>query len=205
MIYSAFGLTVAASSAVPGLDRSPVRGADRRADLAGWPLARHPRSHGVLCYTGDVENGKTPGLRVWNVAGRYFRFRYDDGVEFVVDRRGNRGVGQMARHLDARRRRDVPPRPGAGIPSAASRRCVSSRERRRHRGSRGPLAGPPEAGKSTAAAAFWQMGHAILTDDVAPIVDSDGRPVRAARVSATSAVAGLGRASLRIRRRPALD
>ncbi len=176
MIYSAFGLTVSTSSAVPGLE--PLATAPA-ADVQIWLDGRWPDIDALresLCYTGDFENGATPEVRVWSVAGQYFRFRYYDGVQFVVDRAGTEVWASWPATSTLEDAATYLLGPVLGfllrlrgvVCLHASAVAVDDRAVL--------LAGPPEAGKSTAAAAFWRIGHAILTDDVAPIVDVAGLP-----------------------------
>jgi hypothetical protein len=176
MIYSAFGLTIAASRTIPGLvPDTRRRTIDVRIRLdSAWPQA-HWLSQD-LWYTDDFEQGTEPDLRVWTDAGRHFRFRYEDGVEFTVNRAG---TDVWAGWPDTSTLEDASTYllgPVLGF-VLRLRGVVCLHASAVAVGDRAVLiAGPPGAGKSTAAAAFWQMGHAILTDDVAPIVEADGVP-----------------------------
>jgi hypothetical protein len=176
MTYSAFGLSLAASSALSGLAAgSDASAIDVRIRLDGaWPDIRHlPRT---IWYTGDAENGITPDLRVWNVAERYFTFRYDDGVEFALDRAGNEIWAKWPESSTLEDAATYLLGPVLGL-ALRLRGVVCLHASAVAFGGRALLlAGPPEAGKSTAAAAFWQRGHAILSDDIAPIVERDGVP-----------------------------
>ena len=92
LCYSVFGLSLRTNRAVPGLiPLSTVIAADIRIWLGDMPLLRG--HHGVpddLWYVSDGGDGKTPSLQVWRVAGgAYFRLRYADGTEFLVDRAGS--------------------------------------------------------------------------------------------------------------------
>ncbi len=175
MQYSAFGLTIATTDPVPGLNADTRRSA---VDLRIWLDGRWPDDCDSLSedlwYTGDVEDDSTPDLRVWTAAGRLFRFCYDDGVEFIVDRTGTEVWGRWPA---ASTREDAVTYllgPVMGF-VLRLRGVVCLHASAVALGDRAVLiAGAPEAGKSSTAAAFCRSGHAILSDDVAPIVEAAG-------------------------------
>ena len=175
MQYSAFGLTIATTDPVPGLNADTRRSA---VDLRIWLDGRWPDDGNSLgedlWYTGDVEDETTPDLRVWTAAGRHFRFCYDDGVEFIVDRTGTEVWGRWPA---ASTREDAVTYllgPVMGF-VLRLRGVVCLHASAVALGDRAVLiAGAPEAGKSSTAAAFCRSGHAILSDDVAPIVEAAG-------------------------------
>ena len=135
---------VATTRPVPGLIATRASGPQSTCG-SGW-MAVGPMIGDALREISGTpvtsRTGSTPDLRVWNVAGGAFRFRYDDGVRVHRRSRGHRSLGQVAGFFDARGCRDLPPGSGPGLRSAASRRRVPSRERRRRRRSRGPDRGP---------------------------------------------------------------
>ena len=175
MQYSAFGLTIATTDPVPGLNADTRRSA---VDLRIWLDGRWPDDGDSLSedlwYTGDVEDETTPDLHVWAAAGRHFRFCYDDGVEFIVDRTGTEVWGRWPA---ASTREDAVTYllgPVMGF-VLRLRGVVCLHASAVALGDRAVLiAGAPEAGKSSTAAAFCRNGHAILSDDVAPIVEAAG-------------------------------
>ncbi len=122
-----------------------------------------------LVYASDtVGKVNEPELRVWKLfSGRFFRFLYaDDRIEFLLDRSGSQiwanwpasvPIEDTATYLlgpvmgFVLRLRDV-------VCLHASAVAV--------RGRAVALVGPGEAGKSTTAAAFAQLGFPVLSDDI---------------------------------------
>jgi hypothetical protein len=116
-----------------------------------------------------------PILQVWTLGkGDGFRFRYSDGVEFVMDSAG--------RHVDVAWPPDMTLEDAAtyfvgpilsfilrlrgGICLHASAVAV--------RGTAAAFMGPPSAGKSTLAATFARKGIPVLSDDVVALVEHGG-------------------------------
>jgi hypothetical protein len=125
-------------------------------------------------YISGGGDGKTPSLRVWRLAGgAYFRLRYSDGTEFLVDREGSEA---WATWPDSSTLEDTAtyllgPVLGfvlrlRGITCLhASAVTVGDRAI--------ALLGPPSAGKSTTAAEFSRMGHPVLADDIVALSERD--------------------------------
>ena len=84
---SAFGLRIWANRSIPGLGpvADEVNGADVRVWLGIAPPVPADESGG----TQDPDPEAPPEVRPV-AGGRYFRFRYGDGTEFVIDRPGSR-------------------------------------------------------------------------------------------------------------------
>jgi len=176
LCYSVFGLSLRTNRAVPGLiPLSTVVAADLRIWLGDMPLLRgHLGVPDDLWYVSDGGDGKTPGLQVWRVAGgAYFRLRYADGTEFLVDRAGSQA---WATWPDSSTLEDTAtyllgPVLGfvlrlRGITCLhASAVAVGDQAI--------VLLGPASAGKSTTAAVFSRMGHRVLADDIVALSEQD--------------------------------
>ncbi len=168
--YRAYGLHLAANDPLPGLvalTEPPV------VDTQIW-LGSRPPALGTVTAPWYVspppQPGAEPGLRVWCDARRQsFRFRYEDGAEFLVQ-------GQPARiwaDWEQRLSRDdlttylVGPVLGfllrwRGIA------CLHASAVATPAGAIA-LVGPSGAGKSTTAAALAGAGCPVLADDVAAL------------------------------------
>jgi hypothetical protein len=117
------------------------------------------------------EQGR-PSLEVWRLAGGdYFRLRYRDGTEFVVNRQGTQ---VWAAWPDTATLEDAATyllgpvlafllRLRGVICLHASAVAIDDRAI--------ALLGPPGVGKSTTAAAFAKLGYAVLSDDVVPLLE----------------------------------
>ena len=175
-MYSAFGLSLAANWPIPGLIPQPM---PSQPDIRVWLHERMPDPdvagiEDVYYVSNDAEHG-VPALQVWQAAdGLYFRLRYADDTEFVIERTGRevRAVVPAASTLEdmatyvlgpiigfAMRLRGVTCLHASVI--AVGDHAIA-------------LAGPAGAGKSTAAACFAAMGYPVLADDIAALVERGG-------------------------------
>jgi hypothetical protein len=108
-------------------------------------------------------------------AGDYFHLRYSDQTEFVVDRHGARIWASWPESLPLEDTATYLLRPVFGFVLGlrgvsclhASVVVVGGRAV--------ALLGPAEAGKSTTAAVFALQGYPVLSDDVAALLDWQGR------------------------------
>ncbi len=179
--YSAFGLSLSANRPIPGL--APVAETpevDARILLGALPDTLSPDAPGatpgeVQYVSPDAAAGDLPTLTAWTVArGAYWRLRYADGTEFVVDRHGREvwatwpaplTVEDTATYLlgpilgFVLRLRGVTCLHASAV-SVGDRALV--------------LVGPASAGKSTTAAALARAGCAVLSDDVVPLGEEGG-------------------------------
>jgi hypothetical protein len=169
LFYSAFGLSLRTNLRIPGLvPSSVVSSADTQIWLDAWPLSPRIRDlPGDVWYVSEGQDENTPALRVWRLAGgAYFRLLYSDGTEFLVDRAGSEvwatwpdssTLEDTATYLlgpvigFVLRLRGVTCLHASAV--AVGDRAIA-------------LLGPRNAGKSTAAAAFCRLGHAVLADDI---------------------------------------
>ena len=173
--HAAFGLRIASAARLPGLspasDDAPTDVVVRLQE--GAPRAAAPSDADEVLYrSSDCDEAGTPALVVARLrGGLFFRLRYADGVEFVLDGAG-RGVWTMwpapwtlddvATYLLGPvfgfllRLRGVTCLHASAV--AVEDQAVV-------------FAGPAGAGKSTLAAAFARRGHAVMADDVVAISD----------------------------------
>jgi hypothetical protein len=174
--YSAFGLNLASNDAIPGLVAHPV---PARTHVRIWfdtAGARFETDRVIAdpWYVSETDGDATPTLRVWQIAGgRYYKWLYGDGTEFVVDGSGTQiwaawpassTLEDTATYLlgpilaFALRLRGVTCLHGSAV--AIGRRALI-------------VVGPPAAGKSTVAAAFGHLGYPVVSDDVAALAERD--------------------------------
>jgi hypothetical protein len=173
--YSAFGLSLGSNWPLPGLmarqDSSPI-------DIAIW-LQTEPVVGGgqtEAWYRSDPDVERASRLWVWSLSGgRYFQLVYGDGTQFYVNGRGSE---IWATWPDASTIEDTATYLLGPILAFALRlrgvlclhASVVGLEKRAI-----ALVGPAQSGKSTAAAAFAQLGATVLTDDVAALVEFGGQ------------------------------
>jgi hypothetical protein len=175
--YSVFGLSLASNDAIPGLVPKP---ASAQTHVRIWfdTVAARFETDNLTddpWYTSETEDGAAPTLRVWKFAdGRYYKWLYSDGTEFVVDGSGTQiwaawpatsTLEDTATYLlgpilaFALRLRGVTCLHGSAV--AVDGHAVV-------------VVGPPAAGKSTLAAVFGHLGFAVVSDDVAALTERDG-------------------------------
>ncbi len=171
--HSIYGLRLKANLPIPGLP--PLREPHRHLDLAvhlklqppfdwSWP-------DGEEIYSGKSHgNEAKPPLRVFKRGGgRYFGFFYRDGARFAIRSDGGEvwadwpsgySLEDAATYLVGPvlgfvlRLKGISPLHASAV-EIGGRAVV--------------IVGPPGAGKSTTAAAFAHLGHAVLSDDVAAL------------------------------------
>jgi hypothetical protein len=178
--YTAFGLSLCANGAVPGLIPQPPGAAPHtRIWLDAVPPACRPDVRQEGWYSSATVEGAEPALKVWKVdGGAYYRLRYGDGTEFVVDRMGG---DVWATWADSSTLEDTAtyllgPVMGfvlrlRGVTCLhASAVVVGDRAI--------ALVGPASAGKSTTAAAFARLGHSIVSDDIVALSEPPGGLLR---------------------------
>ena len=177
MLYSAFGLSLAANWPIPGLIPQAIASPP---DLSVWLHDRPLCSDGgaadeELYYVSDEDEAGIPALQVWKRAGgAYFRLRYADDTEFLVARTGGeiRASAPDRATLEDTATYLLGPVLGfalrlRGITCLhASVVAVGDHAI--------AIAGPAGAGKSTAAAGFAAMGLPVLTDDIAALAEHAG-------------------------------
>ena len=179
LAYSACGLCIGADQPLPGLlPDNAGRSPDIRVwlgDRPDWARAMLPRPWRTW-YSGPVAPGSTrPVLEVLSLAHEEgFRFRYADGIEFLVDRSEGRiwadwrqgmSFDDAAAHLVGPILGFLQRLAGCTVLHASSvvvdKQAIA-------------LFGPSGAGKSTTAAALAARGYPVLTDDLCVVREEKG-------------------------------
>lgn len=169
--YRIYGLDLCANQPIPGLAALPD---GQVAEVEVWLGSMPPWKSEINkpekeCWYTSTSQGEygEPTLRIWKLAGGgYFRLRYGDGTEFVIDRQGSRiwatwpersTLEDTATYLlgpvlgFVLRLRGITCLHAGAI--AFGDRAIA-------------LAGQAGAGKSTTTAAFARLGCAVLADDI---------------------------------------
>ena len=130
--YSAFGLNLACNDAIAGLVPNPASAVTHVRiwfDTAGARFETERVSVDPW-YVSETDCRAVPALRVWKIAGgRFYKWSYGDGTEFIVDGSGTRNLGHMACVIDARRYLHLPARTDSRLRVAAARDHMSARQR----------------------------------------------------------------------------
>ena len=176
--YTIFGLSLRSDQPIPGLVVQPEPAAVdvevcHEGPSAWWnEILEMPQA---LWHMGlSNEPGGEPSHKAWQVAGgRYFRLRYRDGCQFVMDAEGTRlwvsgpeaaTPEYLATYLlgpvlgRLLRRRGTACLHGSAVAAGGYALAVLG------------FAG---AGKSTTAAAFARLGFPVLTDDITVLREED--------------------------------
>ena len=176
MLYSAFGLSLATNRPIPGLIPKVV---PSPPDIRIW-LHDHQLFSGFdggaedPYYVSDAVEEGVPALRVWKSCdGEYFRLRYADDTEFIVGATGReiRAIAPDASTLEDTATYLLGPIIGFAMRLRGVTCLHASVVAVGDHGI--ALAGPAGAGKSTTAACFAAMGHSVLADDIAALVQHD--------------------------------
>jgi hypothetical protein len=176
--YTAFNLRLESDLPIPGLPASPCTEA---TDVAVWLGAQPPwlaevmdaASHEYYVNPHCDASG-TPLLKVWLLGPHYFRLRYCDGTEFILDRSGTRVWATWPSPLTLEDTATYLLGPVLGfilrlrgtVCLHASAIAVEDKAI--------ALLGPAGAGKSTTAAAFAGLGYPVMTDDVVSLSETNG-------------------------------
>jgi hypothetical protein len=181
VFYSAFGLSLLSNTPIPGLTPCPksTPSTDIAIVLGSSPAnSRDDDADRLEPYyvSTELDERGEPEFRIWSHAGgKILRMDYASGLRFWLDRAGtklwctwpeNLTNADVAVYLLGPvlgfllRLRGVTCLHASAV--AIGERAIA-------------LAGPPGAGKSTTAAALGRKGHAIVSDDIAAIEESDGR------------------------------
>ena len=176
--HTVFGLTVRSNLPIPGL--SPLGSSSGAVDvefhLGVSPNSKReiPADSEDLTYTSSyTDESGNPALRIWRTAdGRFLRLAYYDGVQFWLEREGKSlwAVWPAASTLEDTASYLLGPVFGillrlrgvtclhASAVSIENRSVV--------------FVGAEGSGKSTTAAAFARQGFAVISDDVAALLES---------------------------------
>jgi hypothetical protein len=179
--YSAFGLTLRANWPIPGLTPSTAVFFPDTQIWFGVPPSA-PKIDNLTdgpWYVSDDREDDKPALRVWRFAdGACFRLLYADGTEFFVDRQGREVWATWPDSLALEDAAIYFLGPVLGLVLRlrgitclhASAVTVGDRAI--------AFVGPPNAGKSTTAAAFGRMNHPVLTDDIVALTPNPDESAR---------------------------
>jgi hypothetical protein len=179
--YSAFALRLHSNIPIPGLTAT--------ADLSGSPDIevhlcsspddgdREPSEPEELIYTSAyTDEFGEPALRVWQIGeGKYLRLDYYDGVRFWLDRSGRNAWGVWPDSSSLENATTYLVGPVLGL-LLRLRGVMCLHASAVAFGDRAvAFVGSEGAGKSTTAAALAQRGHAVISDDVVALVETEGR------------------------------
>lgn len=175
--YRVYGLHLCASLAIPGLVGIPATQAvDVQVYLGFLPEWLHEAARArqdLWCTSPYHDEGGEPTSTIWKLAcGAYFRLRYSDGTEFVIDRAGTAVWATWPDPLTLEDTATYLTGPVLGFVLClrgmtclhASAVAIGDRAI--------ALVGAAEAGKSTTAAALAELGYPVLSDDVVPLQDA---------------------------------
>lgn len=179
-LYSAFGLTIISNEAVPGLfPITAIQASDHdviRLELFGNSSSSLPDGYRKSIYTSKILGlFGHPILEVWILSDtNYYRFRYDDGTEFVVDTTGTQIWASWPSPLTIE---DTAPFITGPILGFVLRLrmvvCLHASVILFAPGRAVAFVGRARAGKSTLAAAFSLLGYPVLSDDIAALREDE--------------------------------
>lgn len=176
MRYSAFGLLVATDTAIPGL--LPASGGsdcDLRLSLDGLPLSVENLTDAEqrLTHVSPYQNERgDPSLRIWAIDGlKLFRFIYEDGVQFIVNRSGTEVWGAWPDSMVAEDAVTYLLGPILGFVLRLRGRVTLHGSAVSIDGTALAFLGPQGGGKSTTAAALAAIGCPVLSDDIVAFGD----------------------------------
>jgi hypothetical protein len=172
--YCAFGLSIRSTHQIPGLSAGPASVPDIQISFSAPPKRVAELDDTELWYAQGRDDG-LDGLRVWRVGGgAYFRLSYSDGTDFFIDRAGTEvhAIWRESSTLEDTSIYLLGPVLGFALRLRGISCLHASAVEIDGRAI--ALLGPAQAGKSTTAAAFAELGYPVLTDDVAPIVEVGG-------------------------------
>lgn len=172
--FSIYGLGILANRAIPGVSPGPISSVDVRLSLGNLPdwVGTVDPSDVEPWYTSDYKDESgAPSLKVVRLPGKYFRFAYTDGTEFLIDHEGTNISAVWPKTLTVEDTATylLGPIMGfvlllrGGVSLHASAIAIDDQAI--------ALVGPAGAGKSTTAAAFADLGYSILAEDVVTLDD----------------------------------
>jgi len=172
---SIYGLGVVANSAIPGVPTSTIASEDIRISFGSLPAWLHEVSDTQIetSYIADYKSPcGEPALRVFRVLdGQYYRFRYADETEFVVDDAGSEVWAAWREPLTIEDTATYLLGPVMGFVMLL-RGVVCLHASAVAIGDEAiAFLGPAGSGKSTTAAAFAERGYSVLAEDVVTLDD----------------------------------
>ena len=174
--YSGFGLSIQADASIPGMIQvDPPGSIDTRVWLTGFfPATTLEEEEGAVWYVSEPDEGDEPALRAWRMNDGGFRLSYRDGTEFFIDRTG---ANVWARWRPSSTLADTATYllgPIIGLVLRLRGVTCLHGSAVVVRDTAIAFVGPQGSGKSTTAAAFAQLGHPVLADDIVPLVNDAG-------------------------------
>ncbi|MDH3444334.1 MAG: serine/threonine protein kinase [Deltaproteobacteria bacterium] len=169
--HKIYGLRLCANHRVPGLDYSPVAWPwDAQIFFGFMPpgLKEIENSDAALWYVSDYQDEHgSPSLKIWKESnGGYYRMRYSDGTDFLVDEQGARIWATWSDRSTLEDTTVCLLGPVLGF-ILSLRRILCLHASAIAVGGRAiAIVGSAGAGKSTTAAAFAQLGYPVLSDDI---------------------------------------
>ena len=179
LFYSVYGLRLSSNLPIPGLIATPhPEDVDVQVTLGSLPPWLSPASEAAKVWSvgPNLDEHGRPTRVVWQLrGGEYFRYRYSDGTEFVLDRGGTEVWASWADDLTPEDTATYLLGPILGfLLRLRGHICL-------HAGavvvgeSVVALLGPAGAGKSTTAAGFADLGFPVASDDVLVLIDRGER------------------------------
>jgi hypothetical protein len=175
--YFAYGLNVESDLPLPGLLEPPGAGTDLRIQLGQRPSwlvdALGLASERLRLANGDSKTDEPVFILHALGGGHYFHLRYSDGTEFVTDAAATRLWGGWKPPLTIEDLLTYLLGPVMGFllrlrgTASLHASCVEIA------GRAVAFVGPAGAGKSTTAAALALRGHAVLSEDVSPLLEAN--------------------------------
>lgn len=177
--YFVYGLRVLADASIPALlpssvETGPIDVRIRVNRLPPW-WSDEMATADAEWYRGPLVNGERPRLTVWKIKTGWYRLLYFDGAEFIVAPEGGEiwcvfPPGAVAED-------PVPYLAGPVFGFVLRLRGICCLHASAIRVGEKVIAisGPGGAGKSTTAAAFGKLGHAVVSDDITALVERDGK------------------------------
>src|ERR1700688_1393777 len=173
--YRAYGLRLCCNAPVPGLTLAEQTEIppDIKVNLGTLPTPDFSRSHYELRYVSPylTELGE-PALKIWEVDGGAFLQRsYCDGIEFWLDRRLETLWASWPENLTIDHAICYLVGPVLGFLLRLRGVVCLHASVVAIKGRAAVFVGDEGAGKSTTAACFAQAGFAVLSDDIAALVE----------------------------------
>lgn len=171
-----FGLKISSGAPVPGMSFLPQsERADVRIEFSPLATEEFRGLTGSMRYRSpSLSEGEAPNLIVDELlGGDFFRMRYLDGSEFVVDRAGTRIFASWSTTSSAEDAAVYLLGPVSGLLLYLRGVTCLHASAIEVDGRAALFVGGAEAGKSTTAATFAKMGIRVLTDDIAAIMKQE--------------------------------
>jgi hypothetical protein len=173
--FSVYGLDFLANRPIPGIPPASISSIDIRLFLGNLPpwLAEVDQSSVESWYTSDYKDELgNPAINISRLFdGKYYRFCYTDGTEFLIDQAGANIWAVWPETLSVEDTATYLLGPVMGF-VLLLRGCISLHASAIAIDDQAiALVGPAGAGKSTTAAAFAERGYSILAEDVVTLDD----------------------------------